>query len=221
MRYNQAWMESYGPFDNERHTSFFDLTLPDPSWPAAEREGYIAPFGVLRATLVHEVYPGHFVQGRFIDRAPTRIQKTIGSFTFSEGWAHYVEQMMVDAGFGAEDPEARFGQLTDALLRNCRYMVAIGIHTEHMTLADAERRFIDDCHQDKALAHEQAVRATFHPWYFAYTLGKLQILALRARAEAALGPRFSLQRFHDALLAHGTPPVGLIESRVLAELGAN
>jgi hypothetical protein len=221
MRYNQAWMESYGPFDDERHTSFFDITLPDPSWPPAERDGYIASFGVLRATLVHEVYPGHFVQGRWIDRAPTRIQKTIGSFTFSEGWAHYAEQMMVDAGFGADDPEARLGQLKDALLRDCRYMVAIGIHTEGMTLAQAEQRFMSDCAQERATAHEQALRATFHPWYFAYTLGKLQILDLRARAERKLGPRFSLQRFHDALLAHGTPPVGLIEDRVLTELGAN
>jgi uncharacterized protein (DUF885 family) len=218
-RYNQAWIESYGPLDTESHASFFDLTLPDPAWPPAERAGYISTFGALRATMVHEVYPGHFVQIRWLDRAPTLIQKVIGSVTFSEGWAHYTEQMMVDAGFGAEDPETRMGQLHDALLRDCRYVVAIGIHTEGMTLEEAERRFVKDCAQEKAPAHEQALRATFHPWYFAYTLGKFQILALRARAQEKLGARFSLQRFHDALLSHGGAPIGLIEGRVLQDLG--
>jgi uncharacterized protein (DUF885 family) len=128
--------------------------------------------------------------------------------------------MMVDEGFGADEPEARLGQLKDALLRDCRYMVAIGVHTEGMSLGDAETLFMNECSQDRALAHEQALRATFHPWYFAYTLGKLQILTLRDQAKQKLGARFSLQRFHDALLSHGTPPLGLIEARVLAEVGA-
>jgi uncharacterized protein (DUF885 family) len=61
----------------------------------------------------------------------------------------------------------------------------------------------------------------FHPWYFAYTLGKLQILQLREEAKAKLGARFSLRRFHDALLAHGMPPVGLLRERVLAEIAAD
>jgi uncharacterized protein (DUF885 family) len=84
----------------------------------------------------------------------------------------------------------------------------------------AERKFVDDCHQDRASAHEQAVRGTFDPGYFAYTLGKLQILALREEARQRLGARFSLQRFHDALLSHGSSPVPMIRERVLAELDA-
>jgi hypothetical protein len=218
-RYNQAWIESYGPFETETHTSFFDITLPDPSWPKEQREGYIASLGVLRAMAVHEVYPGHFVQIRWMDRAPTRAQKELGSFTFHEGWAHYVEQMMIDEGFGNDDPDSRLGQLSDALLRNCRVLVAIGMHTEGMSLADAEELFVNACYQDRASARQQALRATFHPWYFAYNLGKLQILQLREEARAKLGPAFSLHRFHDALLAHGMPPIGLVHDRVLHDLG--
>ncbi len=217
-RYNQAWIETYGSFDTESHASFFDLTLPDPAWAPEKREGYVSTFGALRATIVHEVYPGHFVQLRWVDRAPTRIQKVIGSLTFIEGWAHYTEQMMVDVGFGAGDPQTRIGQLHDALLRNCRYLVSIGVHTEGMTLEAAERVFMKDCAQESAPAHEQALRATFHPWYFAYTLGKLQIARLRERVQAKLGARFSLQRFHDAVLSHGMAPLGLIEARVLRDL---
>jgi uncharacterized protein (DUF885 family) len=77
-----------------------------------------------------------------------------------------------------------------------------------------------DCYQDAATAHEQAVRGTFDPGYFAYTLGKLQILALRDEARARLGDRFSLKRFHDALLAHGAPPVALVRDSVLREITA-
>ncbi|MBM4360632.1 MAG: DUF885 family protein, partial [Deltaproteobacteria bacterium] len=107
-----------------------------------------------------------------------------------------------------------------ALLRNCRFVVSIGVHARGMTLAEAERRFVEDCHQDRAGAREQAVRATFDPGYFAYTLGKLQILELRREAEARLGARFDLRAFHDALLGHGAPPVALIRERVLADIGA-
>jgi uncharacterized protein (DUF885 family) len=68
--------------------------------------------------------------------------------------------------------------------------------------------------QDAASAEQQAVRATFDPGYFAYTLGKLQILELREELKRELGPRFDLRRFHDAMLAHGSPPIALIRDRV-------
>jgi uncharacterized protein (DUF885 family) len=128
--------------------------------------------------------------------------------------------MMIDEGFGQGDPENRLAMLHGALLRNCRFAASVAIHAKGMTVEDAERRFVEDCHQDRATAHEQAVRATFDPGYFAYTLGKLQILKLRAEAKAALGDRFSLQRFHDALLSHGSPPLALVRERVLREIGA-
>ena len=140
------------------------------------------------------------------------------SYSFTEGWAHYVEQMMSDEGFGADDPQNRLGQLNDALLRNCRFVVSIGIHTGGMTLPEAERRFVEDCHQDRAGAREQAIRGTFDPGYFAYTLGKLQLLELRHDAERRLGARFDLRAFHDAVLAHGAPPIALIRDRVLGDL---
>ena len=178
------------------------------------------PFGTLLSTSVHEVYPGHYLQSLFIRRAPTKVEKALGTYSFIEGWAHSGEQMMIEEGFGASDPETRLGQLGDALLRNCRVVVSIGIHTKGMTLDEAARRFRDDCKQDEATAREQAVRGTFDPGYFAYTLGKMQILSLRAEAQKALGSAFDLGKFHDALLAHGSPPVPLIHDRVLEELGA-
>ena len=125
---------------------------------------------------------------------------------------------MADVGFVADAPETRLGQLSDALLRDCRFRVSIGLHARGMTVADAERSFVEDCHQDQASAHEQAVRGTFDPGYFAYTLGKVQILQLRDEAKKKLGPKFDLKKFHDAVLSHGSPPIPTIHDRVLSDL---
>lgn len=218
-RWNSASIEMSGPFDTAR-SAYYQLTIPDRSWPEKERADYLGSLGDLLGTTIHEVYPGHFVQGRWAERAPTRVQKAFGSYSFTEGWAHYAEQMMIDEGFGGEDPANRLAMLHGALLRNCRFAASIAIHTKGATLEQAEKRFMTDCHQDAATAHEQAVRGTFDPGYFAYTLGKLQILALRNEARAKLGSAFSLQRFHDALLAHGAPPVALVHDAVLRAVGA-
>lgn len=217
MRWNAAFLNMPGPYDTAKQ-AFYYITLPDPSWPADEQRDYIFPYGILMATTVHEVYPGHFLHGLWIRNAPTDVQKSIHGYSFTEGYAHYAEEMMVEQGFGAEDPQNRLGQLSDALLRNCRFVVSIGVHAEGMTMEQAEQRFMTDCYQDKATARQQAKRATFDPGYFAYTVGKVQILELRAEAQRRLGERFDLGRFHDALLSHGAPPVALIHDRVLQQL---
>lgn len=218
MRWNSAFLRDPGPFDPPGLEAYYYITMPDPSWPKKEQEEYVSPRGSLLMTTVHEVYPGHFLHGLWQRRAPTRAQKMFMGYSFVEGWAHYTEQLMADEGFGKEDPQNRLGQLHEALLRNCRYVASIGIHTEGMTLEEAERRFVEDCFQDRATARQQAARATFDPGYFAYTFGKLSILKLRDEAKAKLGAAFTLQRFHDALLSHGGPPVALIRDRVLSDL---
>jgi hypothetical protein len=217
-RWNSASIEMSGPFDTAR-SAFFQLTIPDRSWPAKARQDYLGSVGDLLETTIHEVYPGHFVQGRWAARAPTRVQKAYASYSFVEGWAHYTEEMLVDEGFGKEDPANELAVLHGALLRNCRFAASVAIHAQGMTVEQVEKRFVSDCHQDPATAREQAVRGTFDPGYFAYTLGKLQILALREEAKRNLGDRFSIRRFHDAILAHGAPPLPLIHDRVLSETG--
>jgi uncharacterized protein (DUF885 family) len=218
-RWNPASIEMSGPFEKAR-SAYFQLTVPDKAWPAKERQAYLGTLGRLLDTTVHEVVPGHFVQKRWAERAPTRVEKAFGNYAFVEGWAHYAEQMMIDEGLGQDDPSNRLAMLSRALLRNCRFAASVAIHVRGTSVEQVEKRFVDDCHQPASTAHEQAVRGTFDPGYFAYTLGKLQILALREDAKKALGSRFSLQRFHDALLSHGSPPVALIHDRVLRDLAA-
>ncbi|HHH30112.1 MAG TPA: DUF885 domain-containing protein, partial [Polyangiaceae bacterium] len=213
MRWNAAFLNMAGPFDAAKEAYYY-ITLPNPSWPKEEQEGYIFPHGVLSSTTIHEVYPGHFLHGLWIRKAPTRVQKIFDSYSFTEGWAHYVEEMMIEQGWAKDDPRRHLGQLSDALLRNCRFVAALAIHAKGHSLDQVAKRFEEDCFQDKATAREQAVRGTFDPGYFAYTLGKLQIMELRETLKGELGERFELKRFHDAMMGYGAPPVALIAERV-------
>lgn len=217
MRWNAAFLNMAGPFD-QANEAYYYITLPDPSWPEEEQQGYIFPHGVLSSTTLHEVYPGHFLHGLWIRKAPTRVQQLFDSYSFTEGWAHYVEEMMIEQGWAKDDPQRRLGQLSDALLRNCRFVAALGIHAKGQSLDEVARRFEEDCFQDKATAREQAVRGTFDPGYFAYTLGKLQIMELREKLKTELGEGFDLRTFHDAMMGYGAPPVALIADRVAAEV---
>lgn len=219
MQWNAAFLNGPGPFDAPDLVAYYYITKPNPKWPKKEQEEYLMPRGTLLATSVHEVFPGHFMQGLWTRKAPSRAQMALQSYSFVEGWAHYTEQLMVDEGFRKDDSATKLGQLSDALLRNCRFVVSIGLHTKSMTLEEAEKRFVDDCKQDRAGAREQATRGTFDPGYFAYTLGKLQILELRDEAQKKLGPKFTMRAFHDAVLAHGGPPVPMLRPFVLRDLG--
>jgi uncharacterized protein (DUF885 family) len=73
-------------------------------------------------TSVHEVWPGHFLQFLHANRNPSPVGKLFVGYAFGEGWAHYVEEAMWEMGLGNRDPETHVGQLSEALLRNCRFV---------------------------------------------------------------------------------------------------
>lgn len=212
MRWNSAFLDMGGPFE-VAEGSFYYLSPPDPSWPKNVQEEYLPYEGDLLSTSIHEVYPGHFVHGLHSRKAATRTQKIFDSYAFTEGWAHYAEQMMFDAGFAKGDDKRKLGQLSNALLRNCRFIAAIGLHTKGMTVEQADELFREKCFIDPGNAQQQAYRGTFDPGYFSYTFGKLQILELREAYLAKTGKK-SLREFHDWLLSFGGPPVALIKARL-------
>jgi uncharacterized protein (DUF885 family) len=116
----------------------------------------------------------------------------------------------VEEGFQAGDPRFAIGVWLEALVRVTRLACAIGVHTAGMTVEEGARRFAADTHLAGPAALSEARRATFDPTYGRYTWGKLQILDLREQARKRWGSGFSLLRFHTALLALGSPPLGLI-----------
>ena len=122
---------------------------------------------------------------------------------------------MWEAGLGDGDPETHIGQLLNALLRNVRYLSAIGLHTEGMTVAESERMFRESAFQDPGNARQQAARGTFDPAYLNYTMGKLMIRKLRKDWTADRDGRKAWHEFHDAFLSYGGPPIPLVRQSML------
>lgn len=215
-RFNFAYIEIPGPFEQGLPSVYY-IAPPDPSWSEEDQLAYIAGETDLLATSIHEVWPGHFLQFLHANRTENNVGRHFSTYSYTEGWAHYTEQMMLDAGFGDGDPEFRIGQLLKALLRNVRYMSAIGLHAEGMTVEESRAMFENQAFQDFGNASQQAYRGTYDPGYLNYTLGKLMITKLREDWTTGRGGREAWGRFHDQFLSYGSPPVPLIRKEMLGE----
>ena len=211
MRWSFASMWTPGPFEYRPLPSRYLITDVDPRWTEKQKAEYLSSinFPQLWATSIHEAYPGHFVQGAYLKQVTSKVRKTwaIAPASFVEGWAHYTEQMMIEEGFGAGDPKMKLGQLAEALLRLCRFVAGIRLHTEGMTVDQATRFFMDNGYMAETPARIEAERGTFDPTYVVYTVGKLAILKLREDYKRYRKEDFSLQDFHDRLLSNGFAPI--------------
>jgi uncharacterized protein (DUF885 family) len=223
-----ASMDTPGPFETHATEAYFNVTLPDKSMKPEEVEGFMHSFnvGTVISTAVHEAYPGHYIQFLWVPQAPSWVRKLLGANTNAEGWAHYSEQMMLDQGYGQpgvgakDERESKFlrlGQLQDALLRNARFIVGIQMHTGKMTYDEAIQFFQKEGYQSKETAVVETKRGTSDATYLYYTLGKLEIMKLRADMQKKQGAAFSLQEFHNEFLRQGFPPIKIVRQAMLGD----
>lgn len=215
-RFNLAYIEIPGPYEKDLPSVYY-IAPPDPAWSEAERQAYIPSEMPLLFVTIHEVWPGHFLHFLHANRAESVFGRLFQGYAYTEGWAHYTEEMMWDAGYGEGDPEVHLGQLSNALLRNVRFLSSLGLHTGEMTVAESIQMFEEKAMQDPGNAHQQAYRGTFDPGYFNYTLGKLMIMTLREDWTAERGGREAWKAFHDEFLSYGGPPVPLVREAMLGE----
>jgi uncharacterized protein (DUF885 family) len=215
-----ASMDSPGPFEKTAE-AFYYVTLPDPSWPDAKKEQLLAFYSApsISDTSVHEVFPGHYVQFLNNRLNPDVVRLVYGSGADIEGWGLYCEQMMLDEGLHDGDPKYWLAQLQMALMRACRYLVGIRMHTQGMTVDQAAKFFEDNAYQTPHNAMVEALRGTEDPGYLRYQLGKLMILKLREDVRKQEGASFDLGKFHDAFLKQGAIPIKLIRRAMLGNDG--
>jgi uncharacterized protein (DUF885 family) len=216
-----AAMDTPGAYETKATEAMFYVTLPDRGWKQEKVEEWMQGFNrdTMVSTAVHEVYPGHYTQFLWLQAAPSKTRKVLYNNSNSEGWAHYTEQMMLDEGYGDHDPKLRLGQLLDALLRDARFIVGIEMHTGKMTLAQGQAFFIKEGFQVPPMAEVEARRGTSDPTYLYYTLGKLQILKLRADYQKLHTGDFKLQEFHDQFMRQGSVPMKIIRKSMLGSDG--
>ncbi len=215
-RSNSAYINIPGPYEKNQPSVYY-ISPPDPSWSDEVQQAYVPGESDLLFTSVHEVWPGHFLNFLHANRADWKFGRLFVSYAFGEGWAHYTEEMMLDAGLRGASAETRIGQLSNALLRNVRYLCAIGLHTAGMTVDDCKRMFIEEAYQDEGTALQQAARGTYDPGYLNYTLGKLMIRQLRNDWTNERGGREAWLEFHDRFLSFGGPPVPLVRKQMLGD----
>ncbi|WP_375765891.1 DUF885 domain-containing protein [Archangium gephyra] len=210
-----ASMSTPGPYETRATEAYYYVTPPDPTWNAEQTEQHMSFYNrhALELVSIHEAYPGHYVQFLWTNKVDSKVRRLMGSGSFSEGWGLYTEQMMLEAGYGGTGVVAdklRLNQLALYLQRLARYMVGLSLHTRGMTYEQAVRFFEEEAYMTRTNAEREARRGTSDPTYLVYALGKKMILELREEAKARWGKDFSLQRFHDAVVSYGYPPVPVV-----------
>ena len=212
-----ASMDTPGPYETRATQAFYYVTPVEKGWDAHHAEEHLRLYNapVVAMINVHEAYPGHYLQFLYAKRFPTKVRKLLACGTNAEGWAHYCEQMMVDEGFGGGDPKVRLAQLQEALLRDCRYVVGIKLHTAGWSVEQGAKLFVEKAFQEPANAYEESRRGAYNPTYLYYTFGKLEILKLRDDFRAR--KRASLREFHDAFVQQGGLPLPLMRRILIGE----
>jgi uncharacterized protein (DUF885 family) len=213
-RSNFAYINIPGPYESNQPSVYY-IAPPNPAWPVEVQQAYVPGEADLLFTSVHEVWPGHFLNFVHAKRADWIFGRLFVTYAFGEGWAHYSEEMMLEAGLRGASPETRIGQLSNALLRNIRFLSSIGLHTKGMTIEESQRMFVEEGHQSEGTAIQQAARGTYDPAYLNYTLGKLMIRQLRADWTRERGGRAAWRDFHDTFLSFGGPPIPLVRARMM------
>ena len=228
MRYAFAAMDSPGGLEEVATEAFYYVTPVEPDWTPRQQEEWLSNFNyhTLQIISIHEVYPGHYVHNLHNRHGHARqgrplplINRVATSYAFTEGWAHYTEEMMLETDYARDNPALWLTQLLEALVRNCRYLCSLGMHTQGMTVDEATQFFQAHAYMEEHPARQEALRGTFDPGYLNYTLGKLMLLKLRQDWRRQEGSAYSLRRFHDALLSWGAPPVPLLREAMLTEPG--
>jgi uncharacterized protein (DUF885 family) len=213
-RQNFAYIDPPGPYE-KGIPSIYYIAPPDPRWSRQMQDDYVPGREDLLFTSVHEVMPGHFLQFLHANRSPSIFGRVFVGYAFAEGWAHYAEELMWEAGLGNGSPETHIGQLSNALLRNCRFLSAIRMHARGMTQQQSRQLFREQCYQDEGNAQQQAARGTYDPAYLNYTMGKLMIRKLREDWTASRGGRRAWKAFHDQFLSYGGPPISLVRQQMM------
>ena len=218
-RWSFASMWTPGPFETRAQRAMYYLTDVDPSWSQEKKVEHLLDFNIptLWTISIHEVFPGHYLHYQHLRKIESKVRRStmFASASYIEGWAHYCEQMMLEAGFGKKDYTMKLGQLAESLVRLARFIVGIRLHTDDWSVEQGVRFFRDEAFLEESSARREAERGTFDPTYLVYSAGKLALLKLRADWQAQQGGKPSLRAFHDALLSHGSAPIWALRRLML------
>ena len=171
----------------------------------------------LRNTVAHEAIPGHYAFQRALRNIPSLAARAFRNYATFEGWAHYAEELVVEQGYGADDPRNALAMRRAAIHRDCRYLISLRLHAGHLSIDAAATLFTEQTGLARTLAEHEARRCLADPACVGYTLGKVRLLRLRDDYARQQGASFTLRGFHEAVLALGQLPLSLIRHALLGD----
>jgi uncharacterized protein (DUF885 family) len=207
--YSIAYLNPAPPMD-PKAASYYAISPPPSTWEPKRVKSFMEEYNqhILQILTIHEAYPGHYVQLEYANRHPSQIRKIYSSGIFAEGWAVYVEKVMLDEGYGKGDLKLRLNQLKWYLRAVCNAILDHKMHCTDISDEDAIRFLILRAFQSEAEAILKILRAKQSSCQLStYFVGRMAFQRLRRSVQNELGERFELGRFHEAALDHGSLPV--------------
>ena len=236
-----AMLDSPGPLDRGQKAFFAITPIPD-DWTEEQAESYLREDNdrMLRLLTIHEAVPGHYLQGVYANRCPSIARAIFWSGVFAEGWAVYVTQVMMDVGYGADDPALMLTHWKFYLRAVINAIIDARIHAEGMTGDEALAIMVEGGFQEESEARNKWNRARLTSTQLStYFLGSVEMwdieLEARRRAAAAAGagevvvddlpgrlgdtPGFEYRAHLEAVISHGSPPTTLLRRLLFSETG--
>lgn len=214
-----AYLDPPGPLDKGQKAFYAVAPLPD-DWTDEQVQSFLREYNLysIRDLTIHEGVPGHYVQLSLSNRYPSTLRSVLGSGPMVEGWAVYAERMMVDEGYGGDDPLQRLITLKWYLRSVTNAIIDSAIHVDGMTREQAMKLMIEGGFQEEREAAGKWVRAQLTSTQLStYFVGYQEHMELRKAVQAAWGDEFTLKRYHDQALSYGSPPVRFIRALMLDE----
>jgi uncharacterized protein (DUF885 family) len=215
-----AYFDSAPPLD-PLAASFYAISPPPSDWDAKRIESFLEEYNqhMLQILTIHEAYPGHYVQLEYSNRTGSLIRRLLHSGVFTEGWAVYTEQTMLDQGYGAGDLRLRMMQLKFYLRAVANAILDHKMHCAGMADDDALNLLMNGAFQSEGEARLKIIRSKQSSVQLStYFVGRMAFYRLRQQVQAQLGDKFDLGRFHEAVLDHGSIPVKYLPELVGARL---
>lgn len=209
-----AYDDAPGPLERDL-PNYYAVSPVPADWTSQQADSFLSEYNMymLHDLSIHEAMPGHYLQLDHANENPSLLRAVLGSGPFVEGWAVYGEGLMSDEGYlgGMATTDGKLFRLTMLKMRLrsiTNTLLDIGIHTEGMTRDDAMRLMMDGAFQQEREAAGKWIRANLTSvQLLSYFSGYEEHTALRAEAQQRWGADFTLRRYHDAVLSHGSPPV--------------
>lgn len=214
-----AYCDSPGPLDRKLDT-FYAISPIPAEWTDAQTASFLSEYNshMLYELSVHEAMPGHYVQLWHSNKNPSLLRAVLGSGAFIEGWACYAEDVMIEAGFGTDNPLRRLTNLKMLLRTISNTILDQGVHVEGWTRDQAMAFMTGQAFQEEREANGKWTRARVSSGQLAsYYVGWSEHHALRKAYQAKQGAAFTMKAYHDAVLSHGSPPVRLARAMLLDE----